>query len=208
MNSNDGNVLFTELRASHLADVSQRRMREWAAKGIVKPSTSRAVGRRHMNFYDFSALIELIVAAKLRRRTSLQHMQEVLIRVRGRGYDNPLRELSFAVCGDEIYFQESDGTWEGGRAPGQVVLREVIPLEEIRSLIRDSVSIDRSDSRGKIEKRRGVQGSQEVFKGTRIPISAVQNYISAGFDETAILQAYPDLTNDDLAIAKKTLATA
>ncbi|MCM3920995.1 hypothetical protein ND748_04800 [Frankia sp. AiPs1] len=46
---------------------------------------------------------------------------------RGSGYD----VRRYAVYADELYVQHNDGTWEGDRRPGQLVLDEVLPLRPI-----------------------------------------------------------------------------
>lgn len=205
MQAADSDLLLTEARAAKLAGVSVRRLREWDQKQIVRPTYASRRGAKHVNFYGFASLVELLIAAQLRERVSLQHLRSVLDRIRNRGYENPLRQLVFAVAGEEIYYQEQDGSWEAGKKPGQGVIREVIPLEEIKARIRDGALADRSESAGKVESRRGIRASKPVFKDTRIPLEAVQRYIERGYTNEQILEAYPDLTQADIALAQREL---
>lgn len=198
----DNVLLLTESRASNLAGVSVNRLREWNAKEVVTPTYARKHNNRHVNFYDFSAMVELLVAARLRDRISFQQIQLVLARIKARGYEKPLRQITFATAGSELYFQNEDGSWESGRKPGQGVIKETIPLEQIKASIREAAAVDRSAAVGETDRRRGVQGSRPTFKGTRIPVEAVQRYVSAGRTDSEILAAYPDLDAADIAYAR------
>lgn len=200
-------VTITEARAARLSGLTVRRMRDWADKDIVGPSTARRLPGRWVRHYDFDALVELLVAARIREHVSLQHLRKVLEHLRSRGHDRPLREIRFAVSGRDIYFQSADGTWEGGRAPGQAVIETTIPLDEIRAAIRDTTR-RQAGTVGVIERRRGVQGSRPVFAGTRIPVSAVTNYLNSGYGDQDILTAYPDLHQSDIDAARRLPASA
>ncbi|CAJ60615.1 hypothetical protein FRAAL1966 [Frankia alni ACN14a] len=46
---------------------------------------------------------------------------------RGSGYD----VRRYAVYADELYIQHADGSWEGDRRPGQLVLDGMLPLRPI-----------------------------------------------------------------------------
>ncbi|MDP4013428.1 MAG: DUF433 domain-containing protein [Candidatus Nanopelagicales bacterium] len=201
-------VTFTESRAAELAGIRVARLREWAAKGIVTPSSERRVGRRRAIFYDFDSMVELLVAAQIRDSVSLQHMRAVTERLRQTGHQKPLRQMKFAVAGNDIYFQLPDGSWEGGRQIGQAVIHQVIPLAKIRAAIRSSVQPDRSDRAGRVERRRGVHGSRAVFAGTRIPVTTVENYLREGFSDADVFHAYPDLKPADIAAARQAMASA
>ncbi len=48
---------------------------------------------------------------------SLQRIRRLVRHLRSRDYAAPLRELTFATVGREIYFQHPDGSWEGDRDP-------------------------------------------------------------------------------------------
>lgn len=201
-------ITFTETRAAELAGLKMSRVREWAAKGIVTPSAERRIGRRRVIFYDFDAMVELLVAAQIRDFVSLQHMRAVTEMLRRTGHDKPLRQLRFAVAGSDIYFQLPDGSWEGGRKPGQAVIHQVVPLEKIRATVRKNVQPDRTECAGQFERRRGVQGSREVFAGTRIPVASVENYLREGFSDADVIRAYPDLKPADIAAARQAMASA
>lgn len=197
-------------KAGRLAGVTPRQLRYWEQISLVTPSTIRRTSQRTaVRLYHYQDLLELLVAATLRmqRDMSLQHIRRVVEHLHTRGYGDPLRELSFATFGREIYFQHPSGEWEGSLRKDQIVLEQTIHLEPLRARIRDATRRDPA-SEGQIVRRRGVHRSRPIFAGTRIPVSAVHEYLAHGFDIGEILEAYPDLTEADVATAREMLAAA
>jgi uncharacterized protein (DUF433 family) len=184
--------------AARLAGVTLRQLNYWRQIGLIEPAVARTMSpRNEVRLYDFTGLVELRVVAALRARLSLQHIGEVIRRLRA-SYDRPLTELRFAVQGRHLYFQHPDGSWEGGRRPGQIVLAEVIMLEEVRADLRRAVA-ERHREPGRVVKRRRVLSSKPTFAGTRVPVSAVQAFVDHGAADDDILAAYPQLTAADIA---------
>jgi DNA-binding transcriptional MerR regulator len=110
-------LAFPDTRARKLARVSMRRLRYWEETGLVVPSVRRRLSPKNtVRLYSFQDLLALLVVAELRteRDMSLQHIRRVVEHLRSRGYQAPLRELTFATLGQEIYFQTLTG-------PGRVI---------------------------------------------------------------------------------------
>lgn len=203
-------LAFPDARARQLAGISLRRLRYWEETGLVVPSIRRQLSPKNtVRLYSFADLLSLLVVAELRteRDMSLQHIRRVVEHLRLRGYESPLRELTFATVGPEIYFQHPDGTWEGDLRPDQVVLEKVLRLDRLRARIARAAG-RRSDDAGQVVKNRGVHASAPVFAGTRIRVSTVQDYLRHGYGTDAILEAFPDLCAADVAEASRLLAAA
>jgi DNA-binding transcriptional MerR regulator len=187
-----------------------RRLRYWDETGLVVPSIRRQLSPKNtVRLYSFRDLLSLLVVAELRteRDMSLQHIRRVVEHLRFRGYQAPLRELTFATLGQEIYFQHSDGTWEGDLQPDQIVLEKILRLDPLRARIARAAERQASDA-GQVVKKRGVHASAPVFAGTRIRVSTVQDYLQHGYDTGAILEAFPDLKAADVDEASRLLAAA
>jgi DNA-binding transcriptional MerR regulator len=203
-------LAFPDTSARQLAGVSMRRLRYWEETGLVAPSIQRRLGPNSIvRLYSFADLLSLLVVAELRteRDMSLQHIRRVVEHLRARGYQEPLRELTFATVGQEIYFQHPDGTWEGDLQPDQIVLEKVLRLDRLRARITRAAE-RHADDAGQVVKKRGVHASAPVFAGTRIRVSTVQDYLRHGYDTGAILEAFPDLSAADVAEASRLLAAA
>ncbi|WP_326828662.1 DUF433 domain-containing protein [Streptosporangium sp. NBC_01810] len=198
-------LAIPDKRAAKLAGISIARLRYWEKVGLVVPSIrSRVSARNTVRLYKFGDLIELLVAAQLRtdKEMTLQRIQKIVKKLRARGYAAPLRELPFAVVGDEIYFQHPDGTWEGDLQPYQIVMHRVLNLEPLRARIGKATERD-SDCVGKIVKVRGVHASNPVIAGTRVRVSTVQAFLDAGYDVAGILEEYPSLTTADIEAVRQ-----
>lgn len=147
------------------------------------------------------------MASELRRQgVSLQHIRKIIEHLRGQGYEAPLREVRFALSGERVLFQHSDGSWEDSLQPFQGVMWQVIDLEEIRTRVQDRLHRS-SDDAGVMEKRRKVQGSKPVFRGTRVPVETVVDYLRAGKSREEILEAFPSLTEKDIEAAEAQLTS-
>jgi DNA-binding transcriptional MerR regulator len=202
-------LAFPDSRAATLAGVSVRRLRYWEDTQLVVPSIKRQLRTNStVRLYGFQDLLALLVVAELRteRDMSLQHIRRLVAYLQSRGYEAPLGELKFATVGTEIYFQHPDGTWEGDVQPDQIVLEKTLRLDPLRARINRAADRPAAQA-GQVVKRRGVHASAPVFEGTRIRVATVQEYLEHGYDTPAILKAFPDLTEADVAEASRLLAT-
>jgi uncharacterized protein (DUF433 family) len=195
--------------AARLAGVSVRRVRYWDQTGLVSPRIKQpATARTTVRLYEFDDLVELVVVATLlRERISLRHVRKLVAHLRRVGYQAPLRELRYAVVGDEVFVMHADGTWEGDRQPGQIVLQHVLPLEAIRMHVRKAAERP-AELAGRIVQRRRVAGSKPVFAGTRVPVDVVVDYLAAGSTVDQIIEAFPLLTPADVAAARRQAGAA
>lgn len=190
-------------RAAELTDISRRRLLVWANIGLVDPAVRRRVGGREVRLYGFEQLVELrMVRALEDAGRPTQQIHWVVDAYRSFS-PYPLRELTWAVSGREIFVQFPDGHWHGGNQPGQGVMHQVLDLERIRTHLRRDLSRPRRHERGNIEKRRGTLGSKPVFEGTRTPVAAVQSYLKRDIPEKEILEAFPHLSSEDIEAARR-----
>lgn len=89
---------------------------------------------------------------------------------------------------------------------GQLALK-CVPLPSIAEEVRkeaNKLKIRKKDHQGKFEQHRFVAHNAVVFKGTRIPVSAVEEFIDEGFSDEAIVAEYPTLTIKDVRAARRT----
>jgi uncharacterized protein (DUF433 family) len=196
--------------AARLARVSVRRVRYWDERRLVTPSIKRRLNSRNtVRLYSFGDLVELMAVALLRHeRISLQEISKIVDHLHAQDYAAPLRDLRYATYAGEVYFQHPDGSWEGGRKPGQLVIVKVLPLTEIATEIHNRAGRREETAAGRIVRRRRVHGHKPVFEGTRIPVQAVIDYLERGYTTERILEAFPSLTAADVAAARATIDAA
>lgn len=57
------------------------------------------------------------------------------------------------------------------------------------------------DDQDRIVMNREIMGGRPVVKGTRIPVTLILNLIAHGYTLDRVVQAYPNLTKDDVRAA-------
>jgi len=202
-------LAIPDKRAVRLARISMRRLRYWEQIGLVVPSIRQQISPRNtVRLYGFQELLELLVAAELRRRgISLQHIQRLVAHLRGSGFKAPLRELKFATHGEDVYVQDHRGNWSGDPRLDQLVFSQAVALDLLTAKL-GSLSDRDPAAAGKVVRRRGVHGSSPIFAGTRILVATVQHYLQEGFDAEAIIEEYPSLTHADIDAARRYAAAS
>ena len=203
MSHSDDDMMVPDKRACEIAGISPQRLRYWEKTDLIKPDIEREISSRNIvRLYSLPRLVELVVASELRHQgVSLQHIRGIISHLRRQGYESPLREVRFALSGEQVLFQHGDGTWEDSRRPFQGVMWQVIDLQAIRSRVQGRLQRSGTHA-GVVEKRRKVQASKPVFRGTRVPVEAVRGYLKAGKTTKEILDAFPSLTKEDIKAAE------
>ncbi len=203
MSHSNDKTTVPDKRAAEIAAITRQRLRYWEKTDLIKPDVERKISPRNVvRLYSLPRVVELVVASELRQQgVSLQHIRRIIEHLRRQGYEAPLRQVRFALSGDRVVFQHADGSWEDSRRPFQGVMWQVIDLEEIRARVQGRLRRSSADA-GVIEKRRKVQASKPVFRGTRVPVEAVERYLRAGKSTQEILEAFPSLTEEDIKAAE------
>lgn len=107
--------------------------------------------------------------------------------------------MTLYVLNRRVIFHNPDTATKEEVVSGQAILD--IPLEIVRANMQAEIDLDRrraQSSFGVIDQKRYVAHSQKVFSGTRIPIRAVQSFLSAGYSVKEIIEEYPSLTEIDI----------
>ena len=189
-----------------LTALSARRLQYWDETDFIRPSVAARQGRGWPRLYSFRDLVQLRVAAQLRNRLSLQALRRLKAVLDA---DAPFATIRFALLpDDEVVYLGPEGHYEAARRPGQIVLEFDVPLLEILSTLEQDLERLRARTgAGRLEKRRGVLGSQPVFAGTRIRPETVSRALGAGWSDRQILDEYPDLRQADIELARRQIRT-
>jgi uncharacterized protein (DUF433 family)/DNA-binding transcriptional MerR regulator len=196
---------FSEEQAASLSDVSLHQLRRWDAEKFFRPSYSDQKGVPYGRIYSFRDLVSLRVLNDLRnkKRIPLRHLREVSDRLAHLG-DARWTATTLYVLGKRVVFDDPRTTLRQEVVSGQRVFD--IPLRVVISSTRAAVrKLGRrhSDDVGQISRARFVAQNEPVVAGTRVPVSAVQDFAAAGYSVEQITREYPGLTKEDVAAAVK-----
>lgn len=204
----DAIIGVTAPRAARIMGLSLKHLAAWELSGLVRPQTHRRLGGRHIRVYGIPELVELAIVRELRsRNVSIRRLRRI-VEAHREEVPHPLRELRWAVDGRDVYVGFDDDTWAGGRRPRQGVIVEALNLEELRATVRQRALEREAHKVGEFEQRAGTLGHKKVFAGTRTPLAAVKPYIDRAMADEEILEAFPHLAPEDVAAARRELASA
>ena len=65
-----------------------------------------------------------------------------------------------------------------------------------------------SDQIGVIERRKFIAHNARVLAGSRVPVSAVEGFVRAGYSDEAIVREYPMLTKFDVSTVRRQMKSA
>lgn len=203
----DGEVIgaFGEEDAARLSGVSVGQLRSWDRKGFLVPSYAAENRRQaYSRIYSFRDLVSLRVLNALRNehKVPLQHLRQVAEKLAHLG-DSKWTSTTLHVLGKRVVFDDPETAERREIVSDQRVFD--IPLRvaisDTKKAIRDLNKRPES-ARGHVISQRFTQNNRPVFEGTRIPVSAVRNYLDAGYSTEAILREYPDLTAEDVNLVR------
>ena len=200
---------FSEEQVSRLTGLSRAQLSGWRRSGFVDPSyRSGAKPRAAYSFvYSFKDLLKLRVLNRLRNvhAVTVQELRKVALELENIGI-NDWSSKRLWVANRKVVFEEPESKKKREVSSKQFVAE--IALEVVTSSAREDIKRmnERDNSKvGQVEKRRQVASSMEVFAGTRIPVDVVMQYLKVGKSNGEILTDYPDLTVEDIKLARSYL---
>lgn len=207
---NDENVIgaFSEWQAARISGLSLNQLRSWNAQGLFKPSFGSSKSRiPYGKIYSFRDLVSLQILNDLRneKKIPLAHLKQVSENLAHLG-DQRWTAATLYVLGKRVVFDNPQTNVREEIVSGQRVFN--IPLRVVIRSTRDKIQQlnERADRAGKFERQRFVAQNEEVFAGTRIPVSLVREYLEAGFGVDAIKSEFPTLEAADIDAAKVAVA--
>jgi uncharacterized protein (DUF433 family) len=191
---------FGEEHAEALTGVSRKQLRHWDRIGLLRPSFADEPHVPFGRIYSFRDLVSLRVLNELRNEIgcSLPHLLEVSKKLALMS-DDPWSATTLYVLNKHVVIGEPGTNVRLEIVSGQRVLD--IPLRFRISSMRSRVAKlnERGpDEIGKVVSNKFVSQGQDVVKGTRVPVSAIKSFASAGYSAAAIVKEYPSLTVADV----------
>ena len=197
---------------AQITDLSKARLARWDRLGFFPPEYT-GDDDRHSPYARVYSFVDLVGLRTLKilsdaHRVPLKELRKTATELKKRS-DRPWSEIPLAVLKRKVVFDLN--TNPRNVTDGQYALKH-IPLQPIAQEVRERANRlrHRDESQiGHTEKRKFIQRNAEVISGTRIPVSAVDSFIQAGYSNREILKEYPSLVLRDIeAIRQRTRSAA
>ena len=191
-------------QVSILTQLSVDQLREWDNDSFFVPSMAYENRRSpYSRIYSFDDVVGLRTLSILRKEynVSRQHLKKAAVRLAEHS-GKPWSSLALYVLNKEVHFYNPLSKQIEGAVTGQIA----IPIK-LSSVAEDMLEKTeklrrRSDKTvGRIERSRYTMNGDPVIAGTRITVSAIKSFHSAGHSIADIIQQYPDLIAKDVAAA-------
>ena len=195
---------FSADTAANVTGFSVSQLQRWDRQGWFQPALADPDRRRpHSRIYSFGDLVNLRTLRLLHERgVPIVKLRKAWRYLSEGGFAN-LPSTRLYVANGDVYIKHEDATIAASRA-GQAALPEVVELVPIIAEMRDRVralSERTPEQVGRAERTPFIVNGEEVFAGTRIPVSVITAFLKQGWAWKDILQEYPRLREADLAYA-------
>lgn len=206
-------VVFLAFSIDHAAKVtklSKARLTRWDRLGFFSPELADPEdrGNPYGRVYSYRDLVGLRTLALLadKHRLSLKELRKAHD-VLAQHTDRPWSELQLSVLNRKIVHdltgtpRDTEGQIAGNHVPLPSIASEVARrAEALRNRDNDQIGV--------FENHKFIAHNARVLAGTRIPVSAVESFIDAGYSDAAIVGEYPTLTKFDVAMVRSRMKEA
>lgn len=197
---------FSVDHAARVTGLSTLRLARWDRLGLFSPEAADEgdKGNPYARVYSFNDLVGLRTLAILvgKYRVSIREIREAYKKL-AKLVRNPWLDTPLSVCKRQIVF-DLDGV-PRNVTDGQAVLKH-IPLPAIADEVAkatEALRKRRKEQIGATEKRKFVVHNATVLAGTRIPVKAIESFIKEGYNNRAIVEEYPSITQADVAMVRR-----
>lgn len=193
---------FSQDLVRRITGLSRRQLEYWDQIGLISPSVARHDLPGLPRLYSFRDLLMFKVAAEMRRRHVLPgEMKAAITELERRGFTDPL--LTLRIVGDP---EGGRAYWIDPRSQATMSWRAIdqqaevydLTLQDLRSGLQATIRQLTARTEGRVEKVRGVQGSEPVVAGTRVPTRKIMALVDDGWDADDVVAALPHLTPRDV----------
>ncbi len=194
-------------QASRLTGLSRERLMAWDREGFFSPEYGDSNRRLPLSrLYSFDDIVGLKTIAQLRDRhhvtkRELRRVADLL----SAEVNRPWSDLRLTAVNRSVVKIDENGQG-AGVVDGQrtcIVLSSVIEdvMQQAEQMRRRE-----SNTLGKTEKNKFVLHNVERIAGTRIPVSTVAGYLRDGAGDAEVIEAFPDLTMEDIQAVRTIMA--
>jgi uncharacterized protein (DUF433 family)/DNA-binding transcriptional MerR regulator len=197
---------FTAKQAARLTGLPQQTLSYWVRHVVITPAYRDDSGWLGVHYlFSFQDLVTLRTMRLLReKRVPLQAIRWAAMTLQ-HYFGQSWTTLRLRFYGKNVgFFDPLTNDFVSTSQPGQKVAEEFVELEPLRLEMQAKVEdFDRRkpEEIGTFTRDRAIMGGQWVIAGTRIPPSAVYEYVLAGCGMDEIRDAYPSLDPLDIEAA-------
>jgi uncharacterized protein (DUF433 family) len=196
--------------ASRITGLSKARLTRWDQEGFFSPEYADEDdrGNPYARVYSFVDLVGLRTLAILtdKHRISLTELRKTYP-VLAKMVKHPWSDTQLSVVKRKV-------VWDLDNLPrdrhGQYVGKH-IKLPTVASEVAEKAEALRKRSRNQIgatEQHKFIAHNARVMAGTRIPVTAIESFIRAGYTDEAILSEYPTLAKFDVSTVRRHMRAA
>ena len=196
---------FGIYHAARVTKLSQSRLTRWDRLGFFSPEYTDQgdVGNPYNRIYSYEDLVGLRMIRSLieDHHVSLSEIKAAYPEITAQ-WTKPWSKIEIGVLKGKI-LTDLKGQ-PRNVTDGQLALK-CIPLPSIADEVRreaNKLAKREASNQGKFERHKFIMRNATVFKGTRIPLSAVAEFVEAGYSDAAIVMEYPSLTTKDVRAAR------
>lgn len=202
---------FSIDHAARVTKLTRARLSRWDRMGFFSPEhlSPDDQGNAYARIYSFTDLVGLRTLGLLadKYHVPMSEIRDAYEKLHVQ-WEKPWSQIDLAVLKRKIV-TDLQGQ-PRNVTDGQLALKH-IPLPKIAEEVRREADKlrkrDRSDF-GRFEQHKYVMRNLVVFAGTRIPISAVEEFLDEGYSDSAIVEEYPSLTTKDIRAVRRSRAAA
>lgn len=203
-------LAFSVDHAAKVTGLSKVRLTRWDKLGFFSPEMTdpEDEGNPYARVYSYTDLVGLRTLAVLadKHRLSLTELRKAHD-VLAKHADKPWSQMQLSVLNRKIVYdlggqpRDTEGQLAGKHVPMLTIASEVARrAEALRRRDNDQIGV--------FERHKFIAHNARVLAGTRIPVSAVESFIEAGYSDTAIVAEYPTLTKFDVAVVRSRMKEA
>lgn len=210
--ANEGEVYaaFSVEHASRVTGLSKARLARWDREGFFSPEFADEDdrGTPYSRVYSFLDLVGLRTLALLTDtyKIPMSELRKTYPELAKR-VERPWAETQLAAWKRKVI-------WDLDALPrdrhGQYLGRHIeLPAiaEEVARRTQD-LRTRQKDQLGVIERHKFVAHNAPVMAGTRIPVSAIESFLRAGYSDSDIVSEYPTLTKFDVRTVRRNMKDA
>lgn len=201
---------FSVDHAAKITQLTKARLTRWDRLGFFSPELADPEdrGNPYGRVYSYTDLVGLRTLAILadKHRVPLKELRKAHD-VLAKQVDKPWSQMQLSVLNRKIVHdlsgtpRDTEGQLAGNHVPLPTIASEVARrAEALRKRDNDQIGV--------FERHKFIAHNARVLAGTRIPVSAVESFIEAGYSDTAIVAEYPTLTKFDVAMVRSRMKEA